>query len=262
MGVPAEKEWKYFSSRESSLLKPDYKPRDPLAVEFPFSDHPSTKPVLEARLDRKSTVLKRRQPAYYVLTPSGYLHEYKESDPVANPDPTLSLKLADCDLGNPPAKSGKAGFTIKGKDAGKSFGGMTHEYAFRTDSMEEATKWWEKVHHFIGGVSPVSPIAGEETDEESPVSPVRAGTGSATATTGQHAPAATQGLERPHASATTGQGGHTHATAPQTATAPQGVNERNVPVTATVPATATATAHPAQTAAQTAAVNTASNTTT
>jgi hypothetical protein len=56
-------------------------------------------------------MLKRHQSAYYVLTPSGFLLEYQDEDLVLHQDPTLSLKLADCDLGNSPSKSGKAEFT-------------------------------------------------------------------------------------------------------------------------------------------------------
>lgn len=93
---------------------------------------------------------RRRQSAYYVLTPSGFLLEYKDPSPILHPDPTLSIKLRDSDLGNPPSRSGKAGFTIRGKDAGKSFGGMNHEYIFRTDNMQQATQWWTKLEGFMG----------------------------------------------------------------------------------------------------------------
>jgi hypothetical protein len=150
-GVPPQKEWKYFESREPSLLKSDQKPRDPSNVQFPFSDHATTKPVLADTLNRKSTMLKRTQSAYYVLTPSGYLHEYKDSDPVANPEAGLSLRLADCELSESPTATGKIGFSIKGKDAGKKFGGMTHEYPFRFDSLEKATKWYEGISRFVAG---------------------------------------------------------------------------------------------------------------
>src|SRR5271170_4712896 len=149
MAVPLDREWASFTDREPSLLKPDHKPRDPANVVFPFSDHPLTKPVLQATLARKSTLLKRRQTAYYVLTGSGFLLEYKDSDHILYPDPTMALKLSDCELGNAPSRSGKAGFTLRGKDTGKSLG-RTHEYVFRTDSMEQAGLWWSKVEKYVG----------------------------------------------------------------------------------------------------------------
>src|SRR5271169_1911751 len=111
MQVPPSREWESFTNREPSLLKPDHKPRDPAKVTFPFSDHKLTKPIIEATLARKSTMLKRRTTSYYVLSPSGFLLEYKDHDPITNPEPTLSLKLSDCDLGHPPSRSGKPGFT-------------------------------------------------------------------------------------------------------------------------------------------------------
>lgn len=175
--IPPEREWTSFANREPTLLPADYKPRDPANVDFPFSNHPSTKPVIEGLLARKSTVLKRSSSAYYVLSPSGYLLEYKDHDPILNPDPTLAIKLTDSDLGNSPARSGKAGFTIKGKDAGKSIG-MSHEYVFKTDSMDLATKWWNSIEKFVGNAprentltSPVKTTASESDDElASPVS--------------------------------------------------------------------------------------------
>src|SRR5271169_1502003 len=93
MQVPPEKEWENFSNREPSLLKPDYKPLDPARVSFPFSDHKLTKPVIEATLERKSRMLKRRITSFYVLSATGFLLEYKDYDPITHPEPTLSLKL-------------------------------------------------------------------------------------------------------------------------------------------------------------------------
>lgn len=171
MRVPPEKEWEEFTARESSLLKPDHKPRDPASVTFPFSDHRLVQPVLAATLARKGTMLKRLQSAFYVLTPSGFLLEYKNDDHFSNPEPVLSLKLADCELGNPPSKSGTAGFTLRGKNTGKAIG-MTHDYTFRTDSMEQATKWWTSIQKYVGAAPrdniPVAPAEQESDEEEAP----------------------------------------------------------------------------------------------
>jgi len=108
---------------------------------------------------------RRRQSAYYVLTPSGFLLEYKDPSPISHPDPTLSIKLRDSELGNPPSRSGKAGFTIRGKDAGKSFGGMNHEYIFRTDNMQQATQWWTKLEKFMGNAPRGEDTAAAEVTE-------------------------------------------------------------------------------------------------
>ena len=205
MQIPPDREWTAFTMREPSLLKPDHKPRDPETATFPFDDHALTKPVIEGNLARKSNILKyppnplpcnplpttpvpcllatslllaacllrgikltprRRQSAYYVLTPSGFLLEYKDPSPISHPDPTLSIKLRDSELGNPPSRSGKAGFTIRGKDAGKSFGGMNHEYIFRTDSMQQATLWWTKLEKFMGNAPRGEDTAAQLTESE------------------------------------------------------------------------------------------------
>ena len=114
-------------------------------------------------------MLKRRTTAYYVLTGSGFLLEYKDGDPILHPDPVLALKLSDCELGNAPSRSGKAGFTLRGKDSGKSIG-RTHEYVFRTDSMEQATQWWNKLEKYVGAAGGADDAV-SDAEEESPISP-------------------------------------------------------------------------------------------
>src|SRR5271168_4662211 len=149
--MPPEKEWDAFCAREPSLLPADHKPRDAASLTFPFHDHHLVKPLMEGSLARKSTLLKRRTAAHYVLTPSGFLLEYKDKDVLQNPDPNMSLKLSDCELGNPPSRSGKAGFTIRGKNAGKTLiSGNTHDYVFVTDNKEQANEWWSKIEKFTG----------------------------------------------------------------------------------------------------------------
>ena len=243
MQIPPEKEWENFNNREPSLLKPDHKPLDPARVSFPFSDHELTKPLIEATLARKSTMLKRRTISFYVLSAAGFLLEYKDHDPITNPEPTLCLKLSDCELGNSPARSGKAGFTITGKDAGKYFGG-THEYIFRTDGMEQATQWWTKLERFVGSAPrPDNAAAAAATDSEVEDSPVSPKQFDGAAVPGQVAQTA-QKTEMP-STTTAGPAPTAHATAAPTITAAP------VDVRTTAP-TPTATAAPT-TAAQSAA---------
>jgi hypothetical protein len=191
-----------------------------------MSDHPLTKPLLEATLARKSNMLKRRTTAYYVLTGSGFLLEYKDADPILHPDPTVALKLSDCDLGNAPSKSGKAGFTVRGKDSGKSLG-RTHEWAFRTDSMEQAGIWWSKLEKFVGRAG-----GEQEEEEEEPVSPSSVRSKEGVATAGASATAGATAVP------TAGGAGYVHAST-------------------TGAAVPTATAAPLQTPAQAAATEAA-----
>jgi len=186
IAVPAEKEWEAFQAREPTLLPQDHKPSDPLTATFPFHDHPTTRPILEARLDRKSTMLKQRKAADYVLTPSGFLHEFKDNDPIMNPEPTMSLKLADCTLG-PRGDKGPPGFTIRGKDAGKSRPTRVHEWTFLTDNTNVAIQWWDSISKYCSNsatnedpVTPTSPTpsnpVSRTTSTSTSTSPIAAST--------------------------------------------------------------------------------------
>jgi len=256
--VPPEREWENFARREPALLNPDGKPRDPSQVPFPFDNHPLVKPVLEATLDRKSTMLKRRHTATYVLTRSGFLLEYKDNDPIANPEPSLALKLADCLLGPSPAKSKKAGFNIKGKDSGKMVG-RTHEYAFRTDSMSVAEQWWAAIEKICGAGGDHTAFTGESPGSESPmtspVSPSATKTTSATSPTTAASPTSaipgtyetswTTGTAEPETTATADTG----PTAQPVHAAP-GATPVPAPSHATTTAAPTATPNPSLAAAQ------------
>lgn len=78
--VEPDFEWKYFSSRtENSLIDPETPLRSIDAIQFPGQNHASTAPLKEGYLERKKRFSKKYTEAYYVLTPSGYLHERKSS---------------------------------------------------------------------------------------------------------------------------------------------------------------------------------------
>jgi len=138
--VSSDRDWQFMSTREPAILPSDYKPRDPTQVTFPFSEHELSKPLFEGPLNRKSTRLRRIIPAYYVLTPSGFFLEYKGPGAELFPEPSLSLKLADCEL-RKCAPSDPPKFIIHGKDPSKSFGGRTHNYVFRCDGTDQIEEW-------------------------------------------------------------------------------------------------------------------------
>ena len=200
-------------------------------------------------------MLKRRHTATYVLTRSGFLLEYKDNDPIANPEPSLALKLADCLLGPSPAKSKKAGFNIKGKDSGKMVG-RTHEYAFRTDSMSVAEQWWAAIEKVCGPGGDHTAFASESPESESPltspVSPSATTTASAmspataasptTPIPGTYETSGTTGTAEPEPKATAGTG-------PPAQPVHEAAGAAPVPTTshATTTAAPTATAAPAAT---------------
>jgi hypothetical protein len=70
-------EWSAFAARSDHLLDPDTPLRNTEHINYPGKDDPSVLPVHEGMLERKKRFTKSYKEGYYVLTPSGYLHELK-----------------------------------------------------------------------------------------------------------------------------------------------------------------------------------------
>ena len=119
--IPADFEYNGFLKRNSDLLvNPNAPPRSVSNISFPNQNHESTKPLVAGTLERKSRalgVLKGYSTGYYAVTPSKYLHQFKDDDDFrTDPTPELSLYLPDCTVG---ALSGEK-FNVKGKVSGFS----------------------------------------------------------------------------------------------------------------------------------------------
>lgn len=140
--IPLDFEWKGFVHRNNTILiDPAAPKRDVSRISFPNQDHVSTRPLIAGTLERKHA-LKGYSTGYYVVTPSKYLHEFKDDDDFRkDPTPDISLYLPDCTIG---ATNGVQ-FNIKGKDASKGkVGGalaMNHEFAFKATTPANAEKW-------------------------------------------------------------------------------------------------------------------------
>ncbi|KAL8729039.1 MAG: hypothetical protein Q9181_005139 [Wetmoreana brouardii] len=169
--IPLDFEFKGFVHRNNQLLvDPSAPKRDISHISFPNQNHASTQPLIAGTLERKSRALgalKGYSTDYYVVTPSKFLHEFKDDDDVRkDPVPELSLYLPDCTIG---ALSGDK-FNIKGKDASKGKVGSalatSHELAFKAHSPADAEKWYNVIKQAAGGLatytdevsSPTSPI--------------------------------------------------------------------------------------------------------
>lgn len=177
--IPLDFEWNGFIKRNGAILIDPASPkRDISRVTFPNQDHPSTMPLISGTLERKHA-LKGYSTGYYVVTPSKYLHEFKDNDDVRrDPTPELSLYLPDCIIG---ATNG-INFNIKGKDASKGkVGGafaMSHEYQFKANTPTDAEKWSTLIREAstaqsyapgFSGSTPTSPVV--ERRNTSGVSP-------------------------------------------------------------------------------------------
>lgn len=166
--IPPTFEWKAFAKRSADqLANPNEAPRTVEGIIFPNMSHASTKPLIEGSLERKSRnkLSWGYNTAYYVVTPSKFLHEFKDDDNLRrDPVPELSIYLPDAVLGAPHGEK----FSVKGKDRSKHMGGKlagTSELAFKAHSPAEAEKWFEVIRKVVGTTGPPQPSPGSEKND-------------------------------------------------------------------------------------------------
>ncbi|CCG81206.1 Uncharacterized PH domain-containing protein C637.13c [Taphrina deformans PYCC 5710] len=168
--VSPSAEWAGFVKRDRSLADPNAAPRTAKSIVFAGSDHELTKPVLEGDLLRKGTVIKKYNSAYYVLTASGFLHEFKSKSFETDPDPTWSLDIKSSQLGAHSApNTGKAKWTIAGKTKGLM--SSKHDFQFQATSYDDMLEWWSAIRKFAASAPTNDEVAADDSDSE-PVSPV------------------------------------------------------------------------------------------
>jgi hypothetical protein len=123
-------------------------------ITYPNQTHSSTQPLITGLLERKSRALgglTGYKSAFYVVTPSKYLHQFEDDDNFRKePTSDLSLYLPDCTIG---ALVGEK-FNIKGKDQSKGRVGSvfqtSHELTFKAPSPAEAQKWYQVISEAAG----------------------------------------------------------------------------------------------------------------
>ncbi|KAL2018275.1 hypothetical protein VTK56DRAFT_1029 [Thermocarpiscus australiensis] len=165
--IPPDFEWKAFVKRSAdALVNPNEAPRTIESIQFPNMDHPSTKPLIEGSLERKSRnkLSWGYQTGYYVVTPSKFLHEFKDDDNLRrDPTPELSIYLPDAVIGAPHGDK----FNVKGKDRSGHMGGKlagTSELAFKAHSPAEAQKWFDVIHRVAGAAGPLTTTPGSTSE--------------------------------------------------------------------------------------------------
>ncbi|KAG4028355.1 hypothetical protein MFRU_022g00750 [Monilinia fructicola] len=170
-GVPTNLEWDGFVTRNQALLiDPNAPDRSVESINFPNQNHASTQALIEGTLERKSRnklSFAGYTTGYYVVTPSKYLHEFKDNDNIRkDPVPELSIYLPDATIGSTNGEK----FNVKGKDVSKGIGSKlsgTSEIAFKASSPADATKWWEVIRSVTGS----GPADGSSSGPTSPLSP-------------------------------------------------------------------------------------------
>ncbi|KAK4105221.1 hypothetical protein N658DRAFT_491675 [Parathielavia hyrcaniae] len=167
--IPPDLEWKAFLRRSSAqLANPSDPPRTVEAITFPNMSHPSTRPLVEGSLERKSRnkLSWGYTTGYYVVTPSRFLHEFRDDDNLRrDPAPELSIYLPDAVVGAPSGEK----FNVKGKDRSGHMGGKlagSTELAFKAHSPAEAEKWFEVIRRVAGSTGQVtSPVVSSPASE-------------------------------------------------------------------------------------------------
>lgn len=75
--VAEDAEYNYYAAQPGAVLDPNTPYRNLDAISFPGLNHPSTISIKEGPLERKKRYTRSYKESFYVLTPSGYLHERK-----------------------------------------------------------------------------------------------------------------------------------------------------------------------------------------
>ncbi|KAH8176821.1 PH domain-containing protein [Sarocladium implicatum] len=172
--IPPDFEWERFTQRSADrLANPNTDPRSVEAIQFPNMEHASVKPLIEGSLERKSRnkLSWGYSTGYYVVTPSKFLHEFKDSDNTRqDPKPELSIYLPDAIIGAPNGEK----FNVKGKDKSKTVSSKltgSAELAFKAHTPADAQKWFSIIQGVAGATGPAEPMspAGGSSAGNSPV---------------------------------------------------------------------------------------------
>ena len=155
--IPRNFEWENFASRAAERLANQNDPaRDVETITFANQEHGSTKPLIEGSLERKSRnkLSWGYSTGYYVVTPSKFLHEFKDSDNNrADPVPQLSIYLPDASIGAPSGEK----FNIKGRDKSKTLSSKltgSTELNFKAHTAADAQKWFNVIAKVAGATGP------------------------------------------------------------------------------------------------------------
>lgn len=202
--IPFDFEWTQFVQRSGNMLvDPNGSERTIDGLAFPNHDHRSTKPLIEGTLERKSRnklSMSGYSTGYYVVTPSKFLHEFKDNEYLKkDPVPELSIYLPDATIGT---TSGEK-FNVKGKDISKGIGSKlsgSSEIQFKAHTASDAQKWSEVIRTAAAagpsgaysGSTPTSPISPDEKRVNS--FPPQYSAGSSPTTTAGPAPIQTTGI--------------------------------------------------------------------
>jgi hypothetical protein len=170
--VAPDFEWNAFKARSADrLVDPNEPARSVDAIQFPNMDHVATKALIEGSLERKSRnkLSWGYSTGYYVVTPSKFLHEFKDSDNNRqDPKPELSIYLPDAVIGTVQGEK----FSVKGKDKSKTMSSKltgSTELNFKAHTSADAQKWFQVLAECGKSTAPLS--TGSSPAGSTPTSP-------------------------------------------------------------------------------------------
>jgi hypothetical protein len=231
--IPSDFEWSKFTDRNVNMLvDPNSPERTIEGIAFPNQNHKATKAMIEGTLERKSRnklSLSGWSTGHYVITPSKYLHEFKDNDNLRkDPTPELSIYLPDATVGTPNGEK----FNIKGKDMSGGIGSKlsgSSEISFKAHSASDAQKWFQVIRSVVGN-APAN-LSSEPTSPVSPVQEKRVVSQPPTYTEGSAAAATDEKHPAPLQTQTAGVTGGETVASPATAT-PATATPAHAPVSA------------------------------
>ncbi|KAF5639026.1 transcription factor Ask10p [Fusarium tjaetaba] len=170
--VTPDFEWNAFKARSADrLVDPNEPARSVDAIQFPNMDHVATKALIEGSLERKSRnkLSWGYSTGYYVVTPSKFLHEFKDSDNNRqDPKPELSIYLPDAVIGTVQGEK----LSVKGKDKSKTMSSKltgSTELNFKAHTAADAQKWFQVLAECGKSTAPLS--TGSSPAGSTPTSP-------------------------------------------------------------------------------------------
>jgi hypothetical protein len=158
------------------LISPSAPLRDTLKITYPNMDSEWLKPLKKGLFERKKRYTRTYRESFFVMTPSGFLHEYSEDSSEEEGDsPLFTLYLPECILGGPSSigegRSTKHKFFVEGAASSKTNskgitrsssikktlrvgtgGGSKHAWSFKFRSREDMLAWHEAMMKFSSAV--------------------------------------------------------------------------------------------------------------
>lgn len=120
-------------------------------------NHPASKAIRCGTLERKTRFLKFYNSGFYVLTSSGFLHQFKSEKHDCDQIPIMSLFLRECEICEcSSADSQIYKFSLKEKKHNNDH--KVYTWIFRTKTYQELLDWYNDIKKFTG----ISHMAGKE----------------------------------------------------------------------------------------------------